>query len=25
MAFSLDDDSGSVKLKGMYFGGVLRF
>jgi hypothetical protein len=25
MAFSLDQDSGSVKLKGMYFGGVLRF
>lgn len=25
MAFSLDDDSGAVKLKGMYFGGVLRF
>jgi hypothetical protein len=25
MAFSLDQDSGSIKLKGLYFGGVVRF
>ncbi len=25
MAFSVDEDSGSIKLKGFYLGGVLRF